>query len=307
MPLLRSTQMTDYRMADKLHFQHSNCRSIKRKVDSDPGMSLLQAPSKRISSSCSDLSKFNKIKHQPLNQPEDIHPHRRLNFFSRYQSGGMGTTRVRVKPTRTLTFPNSDTNTSDTAKVIPTIQIYHLKCYQEQHISQILDFLFVGDIKSAYNESLLCRHRITSLIDMSNSMTDVTKPMNPCVCKSGTPHTFVRLRLRVTEKILEKEYPLYFSEINTFIEKARQANLKVLVHSLHGQSRSPTGVIQYLMQYQRMSMASAYDVVKKAYPKTKLTPVLYKILQNIERHIVTSDKHNFRYLGTESSMTQVWT
>jgi len=59
---------------------------------------------------------------------------------------------------------------------------------------------------------------------------------------------------------------LHFEEAHIFIEEARAANKKIVVHCEVGMSRSPTIVISYLMKHKNMSLREAYHHVKQRRP-----------------------------------------
>lgn len=56
----------------------------------------------------------------------------------------------------------------------------------------------------------------------------------------------------------------YFDEVADLIEQTRQTNGKTMVHCVAGVSRSASLVLAYLMKYWKMSLKSAFELVRAA-------------------------------------------
>ncbi|XP_077863528.1 uncharacterized protein LOC144347580 [Saccoglossus kowalevskii] len=177
--------------------------------------------------------------------------------------------------------------------------------YGDQNVSQILEFLFVGNIEAAYNEPLLCRINIHSIIDMSGVLPrDVPRSKVkdfPCSCPSPWKHTRARLNISIPNSEKEDMVP-YFKEINNFLEGARLKNRNVLVHGNHGRSRCIVAVIQYMMQCHHMDLQDAYHLVKKRRPGVKMNVGFQRTLEKLESQLHPGRSPSFLF-DMESQMS----
>ncbi|XP_055335139.1 uncharacterized protein LOC129586138 [Paramacrobiotus metropolitanus] len=159
--------------------------------------------------------------------------------------------------------------------------------YHDENLSQITDYLYIGDIYAANNDHLMCRLNIDAIVDMSNLRpADVRKLKAchiPCTCPISTNHQRAKLILGVKNQESE-DIHLYFDEINRFIESIRRSGRKVLVHSVRGQGRSAVAVIQYLMQVHRLNMQAAFRVTKLA-RVLKINPGFRETLEFLESQL----------------------
>lgn len=151
----------------------------------------------------------------------------------------------------------------------------------------VTDYLFLGGIEAAYNEPLLCKYGISSLIDMSN-VSPTLVPANkksdcPCACSSKT-HFRSKLNIGVDDIEWENLEP-YFDDINAFIHGARKKGRRVLVFSYLGQSRAAAAVIQHIMQHFKIPYQKAVNIVRAKRPQIKLNSGFVKTLLRLERRL----------------------
>ena len=167
-------------------------------------------------------------------------------------------------------------------------------------MAQVTDYLFIGSVEAAFNEPLLCKHDISSMIDMTNISPTVVpadkKLECPCTCITNR-HFRSRLNIGVDD-IEWENMEQYFESINAFIHGARKKGKRVLVFSYNGQSRAATAVIQHLMQHFKMSYKEALYIVRSKRPQVKLNPGFVKALVRLEKTL------NIRQPG-ESPVTAV--
>ncbi|XP_059175078.1 uncharacterized protein LOC131955120 [Physella acuta] len=149
----------------------------------------------------------------------------------------------------------------------------------------VTDYLFLGSIEAAYNEPLLCKYGISSLIDMTNTNPSSVPPHKksdcPCACVNKT-HFRSKLNIGVDD-IEWENLEQYFGEINAFINGARKMGRHVLVFSYMGKSRAPAAVIQHLMQTFHMPYRDALNVVRANRPQVKLNSGFVKTLRRLEK------------------------
>jgi len=77
----------------------------------------------------------------------------------------------------------------------------------------------------------------------------------------------------------------YFNLINRKIEELIENKKVVLVHCLHGRSRSATIVIAFVMYYMKMSKDDAYNYVKKRRQFIEPRPEFHKELLQYEKEL----------------------
>nr|XP_027221275.1 uncharacterized protein LOC113813485 [Penaeus vannamei] len=161
--------------------------------------------------------------------------------------------------------------------------------YSDENITRVLDMLYLGNIKAAYCEPILCRLSIEGIVDLSSlrpfEVPPDKKSICPCTCPLQIAHHRSRLciNIGVTEGL---DIAPYMSEVNRFIETLRRRKRNVLVHCYHGTNRGPAFVIQYLMCVHHLPLATSYAMVKAA-SKTKvaLHRTFRVALQNLEKEL----------------------
>ncbi|KAI8752810.1 mucin-5AC [Biomphalaria glabrata] len=151
----------------------------------------------------------------------------------------------------------------------------------------VTDYLFLGSVEAAYNDPLLCKYNISSLVDMSNispsAIPALKKSDCPCACVNKT-HFRSKLNIGIND-IEWENIEQYFDDINAFINGARKNNRRVLVFSYLGQSRAPAAVIQHLMQHFRMSYDDALKIVRAKRAQVKLNSGFVKALCRLEQRL----------------------
>ncbi|XP_014671642.1 PREDICTED: uncharacterized protein LOC106812315 [Priapulus caudatus] len=180
--------------------------------------------------------------------------------------------------------------------------------YRDECCSQVLDFLFIGNIEAAYNEHLLCKRVIESIVDMSNlephQIPRHRKSDCPCTCPLETSHPRARLWLGVDDHERSDVMP-YFEDISVFIEAARRKDKNVLVHSLDGKSRAVCGVIQYLMKYHDMNLRRAYTLLKRRWPLINMNRGFQRTLEVWERRLLPGVPPSMLF-GEENNSQKAW-
>lgn len=116
--------------------------------------------------------------------------------------------------------------------------------------SQLADFLYIGSVGAAMNKTTLKDIGITHILIVADKLT----PM--------FPEEFTYLNIALLDAMdanLLEVLPRAISFINT----AREAGGKVLVHCFAGRSRSASVCIAYLMQTSRVSLLEALHFVRQ--------------------------------------------
>ncbi|XP_063404115.1 uncharacterized protein LOC134687611 [Mytilus trossulus] len=167
------------------------------------------------------------------------------------------------------------------------------KMFRNEYVSQLLDYVYIGSVESAYNEPLLCKLKIDSLVDMSN-MSASQVPSNkklhcPCLCGNDSRHFRSRLIIRLDDKETE-DIEQYFDEINKFVDSSKRCGRRVLIFSYHGNSRAPAAAIQYMMKQEEFLLRQAYNLVKNQRPSVEINQGFQDTLEDLERRIFPEAK-----------------
>ncbi|XP_033741712.1 uncharacterized protein LOC117328295 [Pecten maximus] len=172
------------------------------------------------------------------------------------------------------------------------------RMYRNDHVSQLLDHLFIGSVEAAYNEPLLCRLKIDCVLDISNcAAADVpsSKKLHcPCICPEENQHFRSRLIIQLEDKDTE-DIEAYFPEINKFIVAARHRGKRVLVHSYHGKSRAAAAAIQYMMSQENFLLRQAFNLVKNQRPCIDIIPAFMTKLEALERRLFPDAKPSISF------------
>lgn len=116
--------------------------------------------------------------------------------------------------------------------------------------TRVLAFLYLGNERDAQSLDALQQIGVTHVL---NATTHV-----PCYHEGSIHYQ----RIPVADSC-QQDLRQYFDESFRFIDGARRAGGKVLVHCHAGVSRSATIAIAYILEHSRMSMLEAYDYVKQ--------------------------------------------
>lgn len=133
-------------------------------------------------------------------------------------------------------------------------------------ISEIEPGLFIGDFSSSSQLSTLANNRISAIVSLANTESEVwSRPANRELVPEAS-HMFVRCADSPTQDILAR-----LGDICDFIDKhaTPSLNSNVLVHCTAGKSRSATIVVAYLMRKNREAFES---VLKRVRDKRSIEP-----------------------------------
>lgn len=125
-------------------------------------------------------------------------------------------------------------------------------------ISEIVPGIIIGNLWSTYKVDLLRQNQIKSIL----SVNDVSQGVwtRPSFTDLITDERHLRIFCLDSQK---QDLLIYFRQACDFIEESLSHG-RVLVHCVHGRSRSATFVIAYLMRQQRRSLSAVLaDVQQK--------------------------------------------
>jgi len=151
------------------------------------------------------------------------------------------------------------------------------------HPSEILDgFLFLGNIdnaKSVCSAGLFGIDRILSVLVEPHEGHYLSMWEEIVAC-TRTQHQFLRIEDAVDEDISE-----LFSPACEFLEQARIAGSRVIVHCLAGRSRSAAIVLAYLMRCHGKTLYDGFMMVKNKRPAILPNVGFWKQLRREEMRI----------------------
>ncbi|KAL4237319.1 Dual specificity protein phosphatase 10 [Mactra antiquata] len=116
--------------------------------------------------------------------------------------------------------------------------------------SQIVPFLYLGNERDAANLQRLQDLGITYVLNVTSHI-----PLH------FEAHGIKYKRIPASDSG-QQNLRQYFEEAGSFIDEARAAGAKILVHCQAGVSRSATITVAFLLQHTKMSMTDAYRYVK---------------------------------------------
>mmetsp|Transcript_27790 Transcript_27790/g.45842 ORF Transcript_27790/g.45842 Transcript_27790/m.45842 type:complete len:248 (-) Transcript_27790:47-790(-) len=150
------------------------------------------------------------------------------------------------------------------------------KLYQES-CSKVMDYLYIGDKKSAKSKALLTSMGI-------HYICNVTPPRNQGGVHNvfSTDECFTYLRCPCIDSDVE-HISQYFAECIKFIHNARLHGDGVLVHCMKGQSRSAAIILAYLIAKESWTLKAAYSHLKSVRPKVKVNSNFLRQLIQFEQ------------------------
>ncbi len=144
---------------------------------------------------------------------------------------------------------------------------------KEGYVSQILPRLYLGDIETSQDESLLRSLNIRHIINLSNE---------PCYIKwDGIRYEDIPIDDDKTVNL-----SVYFEKTAQMISDCRQRGENVLVHCVCGVSRSVSMILNYLMT-EGYSLKDAYSHLREIRTKQYVLPNIgfFKQLVKQEKNI----------------------
>ncbi|KAM7538136.1 hypothetical protein Aperf_G00000072822 [Anoplocephala perfoliata] len=131
--------------------------------------------------------------------------------------------------------------------------IFHQLSQEDSSMSQILDFLYIGNAKDSKNAKVLMDKRITHVINATYDLPNFFE-------EEGK---LKYLRVEVEDSGTADLMP-HFRPVIDFIDEAVRSGGRVLVHCQEGVSRSASLVIAYIMAHSNLTLMHAIEVVSHA-------------------------------------------
>ena len=126
-------------------------------------------------------------------------------------------------------------------------------------MEQVLPYLFIGDLASARDLTLLSAHNIQNIVSVGCVLLEQLCSDRIMICFADLHDT--------------PETPIFtkFARTNSFIHTAITSKRTVLVHCVYGQSRSAAVVISYLLSI-GYSLDDAMSLLKSVRPVICINP-----------------------------------
>lgn len=123
----------------------------------------------------------------------------------------------------------------------------------QEYISKILPWLYIGQWESAENLDLLLKYNITHILNVSQEIPNLHKAH------------FVYMTIPLKDHS-EQNCAKYFEPAYEFIERCENNKGVLFVHCNAGVSRAPTMVIQYLVKAKRIPLGDAFNYIVACRP-----------------------------------------
>lgn len=136
-------------------------------------------------------------------------------------------------------------------------------------MSQVVDWLYIGDFRHAQDLTWLKKHKITHIVNMTIEHPNY-HPNRFYYYKAHAYDTNYQL----LEDILRRGY--------TFMKKAVDSGGIILVHCHAGISRSSSMVLYYLMRTFQVPLIQAFRHLKMIHPRANPNPSFWKQLSMLE-------------------------
>lgn len=138
--------------------------------------------------------------------------------------------------------------------------------------TQIRPYLFVGGIDNARDRMLLLTLGITHIL---SAAAEYTPPFIPGMRT---------LHLPLYDRTNERSAP-FFAAAKRWMDEARAADGRILVHCQHGISRSITLILAYLMQEEKLSLSQALTAVRAQRAASEPNPTFLGELRDLEQSL----------------------
>ena len=176
--------------------------------------------------------------------------------------------------------------------------------HEPSHISfspqlgQIITGLFMGNVESAYCERLLCKNKITSIVDLTGCPPEAIpahkRSSVPCTCGVEKQHLRATLRICLEEcSVQELEENL--QKVSKYIEGAIQNKKGTLVYCYYGNRWSAIAIIYYLIKSNAMTLRKAYSMVMMHRSDIELDGGMKGFLQKLERKLVSPEDQSLSF------------
>ena len=136
---------------------------------------------------------------------------------------------------------------------LPNVKLMWHKLYPDQ----VNDYLFVGSLRTVQSEKVIRELDIRRIVTAGKGL-EILDPL---------PEGVEQLALNVDD-IPEQSMMPVFDEVIAFIDEAKAASQRIIVHCFAGLSRSVTFVCAYLMKRYNMTFKESITKVKQARPNS---------------------------------------
>jgi len=116
--------------------------------------------------------------------------------------------------------------------------------------AELRPWFFLGGVKTAESKDTMQNMGITHILNVADNV------------RCFFPHDFAYLHIQIVDGGKDGGIVDAFKPAREFVEKAKNAGGKVLIHCLHGVNRSATTAMAVLMQMEGLTLADAFQHVK---------------------------------------------
>ncbi|KAK3854380.1 hypothetical protein Pcinc_039137 [Petrolisthes cinctipes] len=141
--------------------------------------------------------------------------------------------------------------------------------YADHNIAYVVAGVYVGNLRAAYCEPVLCRLQIECVVDLSGLLPSQVPrhyhSLCPCTCPQSTPHHRSRLCIDLGDRPCGVEVNQVMGEVTSFLQAAIQRKKNALVHCVDGITTAPVVLAHYLNTVEEMPFIDALALVTSAY------------------------------------------
>lgn len=119
-----------------------------------------------------------------------------------------------------------------------------------QDPAQLTDYLLLGSVSAAQNKDHLQKLGVTHIVNVADDV------------ECFYPRSFEYLHCKVIDGGEDKKIVSWFPDATKFVQGAREAGGKVLVHCLMGINRSATVAMAVLMNIEGLTLDAAYELAR---------------------------------------------
>jgi len=130
-------------------------------------------------------------------------------------------------------------------------------------IDEIVRFVYLGNWRAAQNRQGLARHGIRVVINLAQSSEITPRPLPADEAAELNPIAYHDFPIADDGSANIRQH---FAATARLLDTAVEQQRPTLVHCVHGQSRSPTIVLAWLMRHTERSLVDVYTLVKSRRP-----------------------------------------
>lgn len=253
-------------------------------TDSTNPPSTPSSPTSSVSSSLSFFSSLINMTNQPSSEPQTGQQEQQGACQSPTFSGPLPMLMEGVEPTADIEEAPKKHPFMIPGHLDRFEWFYHQE-FEGSFPSRILPFLYLGNLAHASNPGLLKSLGIQYVLSVGEEARGLNTPFSGNMEIPPGPSASSRFMVKYVDDMYDNGVDSLWNHLENcvaFVDEARRANARILIHCRVGVSRSATIVIAYLMAHYNLSLVEAYLMVRARRLSVIIQPNLlfmYELLQ----------------------------